>query len=478
MKLHAHKFIDTAQKAINNPNLQSAVDIGTKLASDKRDKSLFADGIEHGEKMRDQAAAIKKRCLNQLPGLLEKAEANMIANGIKVLWASEAAEANEQVLEIARNHRCYLAAKSKSMATEETGLNEYLESAGIEVVETDLGEFIVQLCEETPSHIVVPIVHKTKASIRDTLIKKTGMPYTDSTDEMTRFARTYLREKFLQADLGISGGNFIIAETGSLALVTNEGNGRMVTSLPNVHVALVGIEKIIETVEDYATLTQILPRSATGQSLTTYTQMINGPRHPEETDGPKHVYVIFLDNGRSSIYTSKFADSLPCIRCGACLNACPVYQVTGGHAYGWVYPGPIGSILTPLFNGLQNAKVLPDACSLCGKCKEVCPVKIDLPRMLLELRHETVDRKLSNKLWDIGIKLWAAINKSPKMYQISGRIGASMCRVWPFQNYPWPINRWTKYRSIPQLKNKSFTNLWMERQLKQEKNDRQPYKDS
>jgi L-lactate dehydrogenase complex protein LldF len=328
--------------------------------------------------------------LSILPELLEQAEENMQANGIKVLWAVDAEEANQHVLEIAREHHVQSVVKSKSMVTEETGLNHTLEAAEIKVLETDLGEYIVQLGEETPSHIVVPVVHKTKASIKKLLIEKAGMPPTDDTEEMAKFARETLRSRFLDADMGISGGNFIIAETGSLCLVSNEGNARLVTSIPRIHVALVGIEKVIRSVEDYATLTQVLPRSATGQIMTVYTHIINGPRLAGETDGPEHVYVILVDNGRSEIYTSDYCEALACIRCGACLNACPVYQITGGHAYGWVYPGPIGAVVTPLLKGLENASPLPYASSLCGICKEVCPVDIDIPRMLLDLRRDLV----------------------------------------------------------------------------------------
>ena len=279
--------------------------------------------------MRQQAAAIKRDALNRLPELLKQAEETMQANGITVLWAVDAAEANRLVLDIAKRHNVRSAVKSKSMVTEEIGLNQSLESASIDVLETDLGEFIVQLGEETPSHIVVPVVHKTKESIRQLLIEEANMSPTDDTEEMANFARDYLRQPFLTADMGISGGNFIVAETGTICFVSNEGNIRLVTSLPRIHVALVGIEKVIATGEDYATLTQLLPRSATGQTMTVYTHMVNGPRRDNETDGPEHVYVIFVDNGRSQIYSSDYGEALACIRCGACLNVCPVYGKIG-----------------------------------------------------------------------------------------------------------------------------------------------------
>lgn len=462
MKIQSNDFSKIAKRAINDPDLQAAVSFGTNVGYTKRKAAMFDESLEHGEAMRKQAASIKRRALNQLPDLLEQAEANMQAKGIKVLWASNDTEANQHVLEIAKKHQVKLAVKSKSMVTEETGLNHALEDEKIEVIETDLGEFIVQLGEETPSHIVVPIIHKTKSSIRNVLIEKANMPPLDDTEEMTDFCRQHLRQKFLNADMGISGGNFIIAETGSLCLVTNEGNGRMVTSLPKVHVALVGIEKVIATVEDYATLTQVLPRSATGQTLTVYTNIINGPRYANEPDGPEHVYVIFLDNGRSKIYASGYTESLACIRCGACLNACPVYQSTGGHAYGWVYPGPIGAIVTPLLKGLENSTPLPNASSLCGMCKEVCPVDIDIPRMLLDLRHDLTEQNRSPKIWGLGINIWAKINKSPHLYKLSGKVAALFSKLLPLKNLPGPLAGWTKHRTLPVLAKKSFRELWQE----------------
>ncbi len=463
MKIRSNNFIPAARVAIQDADLQTAVSSGANAGFTKRQTAMFADGQEHGQAMRQQAAAIKRHGLNQLPDLLEQAEVAMQANGIQVLWAVDGAEANRHVLEIARRHGVKSVVKSKSMVTEETGLNEALETAAIEVLETDLGEFIVQLGEETPSHIVVPIVHKTKASIRDLLIEKAGMPPTDDVTEMTHFARRTLRQKFLAADMGVSGGNFIIAETGSLCLVSNEGNARLTTSLPRVHVALVGIEKVIPTVEDYATLTQVLPRSATGQSMTVYTHMIHGPRRPDEPDGPEHVYVILVDNGRSRIYNSDYTEALACIRCGACLNACPVYRITGGHAYGWVYPGPIGAVITPLLNGLENASPLPYASSLCGLCQEVCPVEIDIPRMLLDLRRDLVEMGEGGALWDWGMKAWAWGNQSPRLFNLGGKAAAIGQKLLP-KNLPGPLGGWTDYRTAPSFAKKSFHQLWQERQ--------------
>jgi L-lactate dehydrogenase complex protein LldF len=464
MKVQSNRFIPAAQVAINDVDLQTAVSQGTNAAFHKRQASMFAYGHEHGQRLRQQAAAIKRHTLNHLPDLLEQAEANMQANGIQVLWAVDAAEANRHVLDIARRHAVAAVVKAKSMVTEEIGLNQALEAAGMDVLETDLGEYIVQLGGETPSHIVAPIVHKTKATIRDLLIEKANMPPTDDVNEMTRFARETLRHRFLTADMGVSGGNFIVAETGSIGLVSNEGNIRLATSLPRVHVALVGIEKIAPTVADYALLTQALPRSATGQALTVYTHMVNGPRQPDETDGPEHVYVILVDNGRSQIYNSDYCEALACIRCGACLNGCPVYQAAGGHAYGWVYSGPIGAVITPLLTGLENASPLPHASTLCGMCKEVCPVDIDIPRMLLDLRHELVQQGQSDTVWNLGMRAWAFGSRSPGRFSLGSKLAAKLSRWFKPQSLPGPLRGWTQARSAPRFAPKSFRQLWQERE--------------
>jgi L-lactate dehydrogenase complex protein LldF len=379
-----------------------------------------------------------------------------------VLWAVDAAEAQRLVLEIAHRHAVQKVTKSKSMVTEEINLNHALETAGIETIETDLGEYILQLNAEPPSHIVAPVIHKSKESIQKIFTEHIQMPVTDDTHEMAQFARQKLRQDFLTADMGISGGNFIVAETGTLCLVTNEGNGRMVTSLPPVHVALVGIEKIVASLADYATLTQLLPRSATGQKMTVYTHMINGPRRPHETDGPQDVYVILLDNGRSDIYTSEYAEALACIRCGACLNACPVYRVVGGHSYGWVYPGPIGAIVTPLLAGLDQATPLPYASTLCGDCKQVCPVDIDIPRMLLDLRRDLVAAGHGETLWKWGMKAWAAGNSQPQRFAWGGKIASKLSNHIPLDKLPGPLKGWTDYREPPQFAAQSFRQWWRE----------------
>ena len=462
VEVQSNDFIALADIALAKPDQRRAVASGTREAYAKRLATMFAHSNEHGEHMRQMAAEAKRRALRKLPDLLETAERNLIANGWQVEWAEDADQANQLVLDIAARHGVRTVTKAKSMLTEELGLNHVMEAAGLRVVETDLGEYIIQLNDETPSHIVGPALHMTKAEIRDVFVRELEMAPTDDAEEMVAFARKMLRRDFLNADMGISGGNFIIAETGSIGLVMNEGNGRLCTSMPRVHVALVGIEKMVETVEDYATLTQVLPSSSTGQKLTVYTNILNGPGRAEEGDGPEHSIVILVDNGRSEIYGTDYAEALTCIRCGACQNACPVYRSTGGHAYGWVYGGPIGAVLTPLFVGLENAQPLPHASSLCGSCKQVCPVDIDLPRMLLDLRWELVRDGHSKVGWDAAMKAWAFGMTSPARYALGGKAARAGQHIMG-EYMPGVLGNWTKHRDFPDFAPKSFRQLWKER---------------
>lgn len=462
----ANNFVKLAEIAIHNPDLQAAVSNGTHNAYSRRLEAMYDEGEAHGEAMRQQAAEAKRRALRNLPDLLEQAETKLTKNGFTVLWAVDATEANGHVLDIASKHDVRTITKSKSMLTEELHLNKALENSDLRVVETDLGEYIIQLNNEPPSHIIAPVLHKTKAEIRDIFVRELGMTPTDDASEMVAFARQKLREDFLRADMGISGGNFLIAETGSIGLVMNEGNGRMITSMPKVHIALVGIEKVVETVQDYATLTQVLPRSGTGQNLTVYTNIINGPRRADESDGAKHVYVILVDNGRSDIYATSYAEALACIRCGACQNACPVYRNVGGHAYGAVYAGPIGAVITPLLNGLENASPLPYASSLCGACKQVCPVDIDLPRMLLDLRHDLVENRIGTFGWKQGLQAWALGNSNATLFEMGGKAAALGQKITG-NRLPGVLGNWQKYRDFPDFADKPFRQLWRERKKKE-----------
>ena len=462
LEVQSNNFIALADIALHNEDLQHAIGEGTRTAYYRRLETMFAHSDDHGESMRQQAAEAKRRALRELPDLLEKAERNLTKNGYQVEWAEDAAQANQLVLDIARRHQVQTVTKSKSMLTEELGTNHAMEAAGLQVVETDLGEYIIQLAGETPSHIVGPVMHKTKAEIRDVFVRELNMAPTDKAEEMVAFARKMLREDFLSADMGISGGNFLIAETGSIGLVMNEGNGRMCTSLPRVHVAMIGIEKLVDSVEDYATLTQVLPSSSTGQKMTVYTNILNGPGRAEEGDGPEHAYVILVDNGRSDIYATKYTEVLSCIRCGACQNACPVYRTMGGHAYGWVYGGPIGAVLTPLFVGLENATPLPHASSLCGSCKQVCPVDIDLPRMLLDLRWDLVRDGESKAGWDAAMKMWAIGMTSPTRFALGGKAARAGQAIMG-EYMPGVLGNWSKHRDFPDFAPKPFRQLWTER---------------
>ena len=463
MDVKSNKFIPAAQIAIADPALQAAVAHSTHNAAAGRVKVLFAYGEEHGEALRQQAAEAKRRALRDLPDLLERAEATMQANGIHVRWAVDGAEVAHHVLDIIHHHHARRVVKVKSMLSEEIELNHALFADGLDVVETDLGEYIVQLAHEPPRHLVGPALHLSKESIRDLFMRELDMPSTDDAEAMTRFARVLLRRAFLEAEVGISGGNFLIAETGTVCISTNEGNGRMVTTQPPVHIAIVGIEKIVATVEDFVTLSQILPRSSTGQPMTVYTHMINGPRG-DEPDGPEHVYVILVDNGRSAIYGTEYAEVLSCIRCGACLNACPVYRTTGGHAYGSPYSGPIGAVITPLLAGLEQAKPLPHASSLCGKCKDVCPVIIDLPRLLLDLRYDMVTHGYTPKMWVMGLRGFGIMAQSPRLWSMGTRLARFGRNNLLAQSFPPPLSAWTRHRNFPPFAPESFHQLWAKRQ--------------
>ncbi|MDW8298547.1 MAG: LutB/LldF family L-lactate oxidation iron-sulfur protein [Anaerolineae bacterium] len=468
MELNANAFPQAATIALQDVQLQTALARGTGNAYQARLRAMSE--VTDADALRRQARAAKLRALQNLPELLERFEANIAQRGATVLWAEDADACNRLVIDIARRHSVERVVKSKSMATEEIGLNHALESAGLSVVETDLGEYIVQLDGDTPSHIVMPIVHKTREQVRDLFAEKLGMTPSDDPEVLTAFARQKLREAFLSAEMGITGANFLIAETGTVVIVTNEGNGRMCSSLPPVHVVIAGIEKVIESVADFATLVQLLTRSATGQRLSSYVHLMSGPAAPDDLDGPSHMYVILLDNGRSRIRETDYAEALACIRCGACLNACPVYQNVGGHAYGWVYSGPIGAVITPLLNGVKNAAPLPYASSLCGACQAACPVMINIPDLLLRLRADLVEAGESSPALSAGIAAWARAMSSPRLYELGGAAARLATRALTaangqVQRIPVPLlGNWTTNRDFPPFAAKSFRQLWRERQ--------------
>ncbi|MBK9445025.1 MAG: iron-sulfur cluster-binding protein [Betaproteobacteria bacterium] len=376
------------------------------------------------EALRDAGAEIRDRVLNNLDIWLELFEAKAQKRGATVLWARDGKEICEHVIAVARQHGVKKVAKSKSMLSEEAQLNVALLAAGIQPVETDLGEYILQIADnEPPSHILAPAAHKNLDEVADLFASVHKTARKTEISALTREAREVLREHFLTADMGISGGNFLIAETGSVALITNEGNGRMVTTLPKVHVVITGIEKIVPTLEDFATLMRLLPRSATGQEISNYVSMLTGVKGKEDPDGPEHMVYILVDNGRAGLVGSEFQEMLRCIRCGACMNHCPVYQSVGGHAYGWVYPGPMGAVLTPLYTGIENALDLPHAATLCNQCGVVCPVRIPLPELLRKLREKQTDTGLRPWTERFALRAWSWVAQRPKLYAWASKVG-------------------------------------------------------
>ena len=353
------------------------------------------------------------------------------------------------------------------MASEETHLNGAFERAGIAVVETDLGEYIVQLAGDRPSHIIMPIVHMTRQQVGRVMEQRLAVPYSDDTQTLARYARARLRDEFLEADMGLTGANFGVVENGTICLVTNEGNGRMVTTLPRVHVVLMGIEKLVPTMGDLDRFVKLLTRSATGQKLTAYTTLLRGPRRSGDACGPEEMHVVLLDNGRSQILAGETAEILGCIRCGACLNACPVYRTVGGHAYGDVYPGPVGAIVTPGIRGLEQFAELPSASSLCGACREVCPVRLDIPRMLLALRQQAVERTPQPAALRVGLKLFARVASRPRIYRLAAAIARRMLRIrarhgW-IRRAPGMASAWTRYRDLKAPAAETFESIWRRR---------------
>ncbi|SVA69664.1 uncharacterized protein METZ01_LOCUS122518, partial [marine metagenome] len=419
------------------------------------------------EELQTKGREIKKHVINHLDQYLELLESNVISSGGNVHFAETAEDATKYVINLARKKGVRTVVKSKSMLSEEMSLNEELIKYGIDPYETDLGEYIVQLAEETPYHIIAPAIHKSRQEVSKLFADKIGTNHTESIETLTLEARDQLRDKFIQADMGITGGNFLVAETGTLALVSNEGNGRMCTSMPPIHVAIVGMEKIIPSMEDLGTFLRLLIRSATGQWISSYVTMVSGPRGSTDIDGPEEFHLVIVDNGRSKMLADPhLREALYCLRCGACLNACPVYRKVGGHSYGWVYPGPIGSIVSPILTGLSDAKDLPFASSLCGACKEACPVKIDIPRMLLYLRNQLAEGKDYPDQQSVGLgervvsKFLSSLLSNSKAVGFLLRSANLIATIAPFVRKPFPPS-WTKSRESPTLAKKTFVDQWV-----------------
>ena len=431
-----------AAGAVANGHLRSALASFSDRFSDGR--LAAAAALENWEEMRTAARAVRARNIQHLPELLEQLAERVEARGGRVHFAIDAAAATAVVAAIARDTGARSAVKSKSMVTEEIGLNDVLAAAGVDVVETDLGEWIIQLAEELPSHILAPAIHRTREDIADLFRKVAAGDVAAIPEELCAFARGRLRERFLHADMGITGANFAVAESGTVVLFTNEGNGRMVTSIPRVHVAVMGMERVLADWEELDLMQTLLPRSATGQDISVYMTMCTGPRRPPEVDGPDEFHLVVVDNGRSELLGTEFAEMLNCIRCGACLNVCPVYRQIGGHGYGWVYSGPMGAVLTPLLNRAEEAGELREASSLCGACWQACPVKIPLQDLILSLRrHHAAEAGLAQTApWDA----WAAAWSRPTAYRASTRTAAAISRVVPEALTP---RRWSDGREPP-----------------------------
>ncbi|MFO1113224.1 MAG: LutB/LldF family L-lactate oxidation iron-sulfur protein [Rhodospirillales bacterium] len=466
MQSTARVFPDNAHRAMGDANLQASLARFSQGFPVKR--RLAIERLPEFDALRDAAREIKNHTLEHLDFYLERFEEKVTEVGGQVHWCSDAESARQTVLSICRESGAHTVTKGKSMIGEEIGINEFLEEHSVAPIETDLGEYIIQLRHEPPSHIIAPAIHLSKEQVAQSFREHHGDYPPDRALEEPRVmldeARTVLRRKFLQAEVGITGANMLIAETGSIVLVTNEGNGDLTQTLPRVQIVIASIEKVVPTLEDAATILRLLGRSATGQDLSVYTTFTTGPRRPEDLDGPPAFHVLLLDNGRTQMLGNEFREMLRCIRCGACINHCPIYGAIGGHAYGWVYSGPMGAVLIPNLIGVDEAGHLPNASTLCGRCEEVCPMRIPLPRMLRKLRERQFEEKLTAKPVRWGLAGWALLARYPALYQLAMRIGVGALALLGrkrgrFSSLPL-ASGWTSVRDLPAPQGKTFQQLW------------------
>jgi L-lactate dehydrogenase complex protein LldF len=458
------EFHQKAHEALANADLQRAIFTATGRLKEKRVEVVAPGELPDYQELRTQANAVKQHAIDNLDHYLELFERNVTARGGRVVYCKDGTEVSDFILALAHERGAHLIVKSKSMTTEEVDLNERLEHHGLESVETDLGEYIMQLAQQRPYHIVAPALHMTRYDVAEVFTRRLNVPNEIVIEKQTALARSVLRQKFLAADIGISGANFLVADSGAVVIVENEGNARLATSAPKIHITIAGIEKVIPRAQDLATFLKLLARSATGQLLSVYTSFLSGPRRPGEIDGPEEFYVLLLDNGRTRLLPDRNKrQSLFCIRCGACLNTCPVYRRIGGHTFPWVYSGPIGAILTPQFMGVQEEPDLPFASSLCGACGEVCPVKIDIPKILLELRSDVKKaqtRDKQNRLEKLGFRVFAWLMTHPRLYEMAGKM--LRCAGVPAMQ-SGPLGAWTSQRDLPPLPERSFREMWRRR---------------
>ena len=469
--IHSNEVHELGNKTLADAHLQEAYRSSTLRLYNHRLEAISE--VPGWQRLRERAQQLKREVIEHLDYYLEQFAENAERRGCKVHWAATGEEACRIILEIARQCGAREIVKAKSMVGEEVELNQAFEARGIHPVETDLGEFIIQLEGNRPAHIVAPAIHLTRRDVSTLFASRLHVERTEVPERLTAIARQWLREQFARAEMGVSGGNFLVAETGTVVLVENEGNVRFCTTAPRVHVALVGIEKLIPRLADLGVFLRMLGRSSTGQKLTSYTSLLTGPRRPGE-DGPDQMHVVLLDNGRvATLADPKMREALYCIRCGACLNTCPVYRKIGGHAYGWVYSGPIGALVTPQFAGIGRARELPFASSLCGACREVCPVKINIPDLLLHLRSEAQEMVPAPRAKGALLRektmmvLWAWAFSRPWVYALGGRMArwgqVLLARSGWIRKVPlYPASRWTDARDVPALAKKSFHDRWKE----------------
>jgi L-lactate dehydrogenase complex protein LldF len=469
--------IQIRKATLGDEPLQKAIYTATGRLMGHRKRAIAPGILPNYQDLRQHASDIKSHTLAHLDLYLEQLERAVQSHGGHVVWAESGADVADFILNLAKERGTDIIVKSKSMTSEEIHLNERLEKHHLETVETDLGEYIIQLAGQRPYHIVAPALHMTRYQVSDLFEKKLGIPPDTEIENQTMTARRVLREKFLAAGIGITGANFLVADSGAVVIVENEGNARLSSSAPKIHIAVAGIEKVIPRARDLAVFLSLLGRSATGQPLTSYTSILSGPKRPGDLDGPEEFYLILLDAGRTKLLADpERRQSLHCIRCGACLNHCPVYRKIGGHSYPWVYSGPIGKIISPQFQGLDKDPWLPHASSLCGACAEVCPVKIDIPKILLSLRKESVEKNTAPQVRTqrLAFNLYAFLVRRPKLYSLAARIGLSILgraenrwlKKLPFYLPSGPLKPWLAERDFPAPPPKSFRQLWQERKAK------------
>ncbi|TPW25902.1 LutB/LldF family L-lactate oxidation iron-sulfur protein [Pararhizobium mangrovi] len=470
MELTSLKFKEQSSAAIANADLQRALGNVEKGFIDKRRKST--DALPEFDRLRDNARDIKNHTLAHLDHYLEAYEEKVTQSGGHVHWAATAAEAREAVLAICQQRKAKTVTKGKSMITEEIGLNDFLSANDITPVETDLGEYIIQLRGEHPSHIIAPAVHVNRDQVESDFrrVHTQFEAERDLTEPVSLLAeaREVLRQKYFEADIGITGANFLVAETGSSVIVTNEGNGDLTQTLGKVHIVVASIEKVVPTLEDTAQILRVLARSATGQDMSVYTTVSTGPKRADDPDGPEEYHVVLVDNGRSDMLGTEYQEMLRCIRCGACMNHCPVYHAVGGHAYGSVYPGPMGAVLTPSLHGIDKSGHLPNASTFCGRCEEVCPMRIPLPKMMRHWREQEFEKHLQPSKARFGLGIWAYVARRPKLYRravslampVLSRLGGARHRIARL-----PLaGGWTRHRDLPAPEGATFMQQWAERQ--------------